>query len=168
MAYHNPHIKIPLFEQKRSNMAINHVVLTGKVADPGPKLTYNAASVKPETRLTLIVEEGKGDQVFSLFVPVFLYGLCAERAAEEVDAGDIIAIDGRLSWKSTLKKDGSKLGLCVSCFSVEVLVKAEVSVAGAADLEPTLEAEPTTEPPAKVRRPRYPKWRPSAPALSEN
>jgi hypothetical protein len=125
MAYHNPHIKIALCEQKRRKMAINHVVLTGKVADPGPKLTYNATSAKPECKLTLMVEKGKGDQVFSLFVPVFVYGLCAERAAEEVDAGDIIAIDGRLGWK---------LGLCVSCFSVEVLAKAAVqSLQGTTD-----------------------------------
>ncbi len=45
--------------------SINHVVLTGKVADPGPKLTYSATSAKPECRLTVVVEEGKGDQVFS-------------------------------------------------------------------------------------------------------
>jgi hypothetical protein len=84
--------------------------LTGKGADPGPKLTYKAASAKPECKLTLMVEEGRGEQVFCLYIPTFVYGSGAERAAEKVDADDIIAIDGRLSWKSTLKKDGSKLG----------------------------------------------------------
>jgi hypothetical protein len=67
-------------------MSINHIVLMGKCADPGPKLTYNPASAKPECRLTLIVEDGKGEQTFSLYVPVFIYGPGAERAAEEVDA----------------------------------------------------------------------------------
>jgi hypothetical protein len=58
---------------------------------------------------------------------VFIYASGAERAAEEVDAGDIIAIDGRLGWK---------LGLCVSCFSVEVLAKAAVqSLQGTSDPE---------------------------------
>jgi hypothetical protein len=90
-------------------MAINHVVLTGTCADPGPTLTYNAASAKPEAKLTLIVSEGKGEQVFNLFVPVFVYGTGAERAAEEVNAGDLIAVDGRLSWKSTLKKGAARL-----------------------------------------------------------
>jgi hypothetical protein len=47
-------------------MAINHINLTGKGADPGPKLTYNAASAKPEAKLTLIVSEAKREQVFSL------------------------------------------------------------------------------------------------------
>jgi single-stranded DNA-binding protein len=149
-------------------MSINHVVLTGKCAEPGPKLTYNTTSAKPECRLTLIVEDGKGDGGFSLFVPVFVYGSGAERAAEEVDAGDIIAIDGRLSWKSTLKKDGTKLGLCVSTFGVEVIRKGEVPVGVTADLEPPSESESTTEPPVKVKRPRYAKWRPPAQVLSEN
>jgi len=139
-------------------MSLNHIVLTGKCAEPGPKLTYNPASAKPECRLTLIVEDGKGEQTFSLYLPVFVYGPGAERAAEEVDAGDVIAIDGRLSWKSTLKKDGSKLGLCVSTFGVDVLVKSEVPVGVTADLEPPPELASTTEPPAKVRkRPRVPK-----------
>jgi hypothetical protein len=142
-------------------MSINHVVLTGKCGDPSPKLTYHAASAKPECRLTLIVEEGKGEQTFSLYVPVFIYGAGAERVAAEVDAGDLLAVDGRLGWKSTLKKDGTKLGLCVTTFGVEILVKAEVAVA-ALDLEPELEPEPepveTPEPPpAKVRRRGYPR-----------
>jgi single-stranded DNA-binding protein len=138
-------------------MSINHIVLVGKCGDPGPKLTYNSATAKPECRMTLIVEEGKSEQIFSLYVPVFIYGPGAERAAEEVDAGDVIAVDGRLSWKSVLKKDGTKLGLCVSTFGVEVLVKAEIPVEVTTDLEPGPEPEPTTEPPVKARRRSYPK-----------
>jgi hypothetical protein len=91
-------------------------------------LTYHATSAKPECRLTLIVSEGKDEQTFSLYVPVFVYGTGAERAASEVDSGDILAVDGRLSWKSTPKKDGSKLGLCVSTFGVEILIKAPATV----------------------------------------
>jgi hypothetical protein len=153
-------------------MSINHAVLTGKCADPGPKLTYNPASAKPECRLTLIVEEGKGEQTFSLYVPVFIYGPGAERAAEEVDAGDIIAVDGHLGWKSTPKKDGSKLGLCVSTFGVEILIKAEVPVEVTTDLKRAAEAEPTPDPPARPRKPRLPKhlqrpWTPTG-LVSDN
>jgi hypothetical protein len=77
--------------------------------------------------------------------------------AAEVDVGDLIAVDGRLSWKSTLKKDGTKLGLCVSCLGVEVLVKAEVpdETMEEPELIPTPESAP--EPPRKVRRRSYPK-----------
>jgi hypothetical protein len=74
-------------------------------------------------------------------------------------------LEGRLSWKSTLKKDGTKLGLCVSCFGVEVLVKAEGSDAPVAAAVIPVE-EPTPEPARKPRKPRYPKhlqqsWEPS-------
>jgi single-stranded DNA-binding protein len=105
-------------------MSINHVVLTGTVADPGPKITYSATA-KPETKLTLVISDGKGEQVFHLYIPVFVYGANAERVAEDVDAGDLIAVEGRLSWKSTLKKDGTKLGLCVTTFGVDILVKSK-------------------------------------------
>ena len=113
-------------------MAINHVVLTGQVAEPGPKMTYSA-SAKSETRFTLVVSDSKGEQTFNLFVPIFVYGAGAERAASEVDAGDTVAVEGRLSWKSTPKKDGTKLGLCVSAFGVDVLVKAVGSATEAAE-----------------------------------
>jgi single-stranded DNA-binding protein len=139
------------------SMSINHVVLTGLCAEPGPKLTYNPASAKPECRLTLVVEDGKGEQVFSLYVPIFVYGNGAETAASEVDSGDLIAVDGCLGWKSTLKKDGTKLGLCVSTFGVEILGKADVSVEAAVDPELIPASEPTTEPPVKARRRSYPK-----------
>jgi single-stranded DNA-binding protein len=153
-------------------VSLNHVVLIGKCADAEPKLTYNAASAKPECKLTLIVEEGKGEQKFLLYVPIFVYGNGSEVAGEEVDAGDLIAIDGRLSWKSALKKNGSKLGLCVSCFGVEVLVKAEVPVeVTAGSMETSLSPEYTsgsdhgavlTEQPGahetqKHRKPHYPR-----------
>jgi single-stranded DNA-binding protein len=147
-------------------MSLNHMVLTGKVADPGPKLTYSTTSAKPECRLTLVIDEGKGEQVFSLYVPVVVYGAGAERTAEDVDAGDLIAVDGRLGWKSTLKKDGTKLGLCVTTFGVEVLVKAEVPVA-AGGLETNHELEPVETPSKTMRKPRYPKWKPT-PAESAN
>jgi hypothetical protein len=111
-------------------VAINHIVLTGTVEEPGPKMTYSS-SAKPETKFTLVVSDGKGEQVFNLYVPVFVYGTGAERAAAEVDVGDTVAVEGRLSWKSALKKDGTKLGLCVSTFGVDVLVKAVGSNAAA-------------------------------------
>jgi single-stranded DNA-binding protein len=147
-------------------MSLNHVVLTGKVADPGPKLTYSATSAKPECRLMLVIDEGKGEQVFSLYVPVFVYGAGAERAAEDVDSGDLIAVDGRLGWKSTLKKDGTKLGLCVTTFGVEILVKNEMPDA-AREIETDPEPEVGEPPPKTVRKPRYPKWKPT-PAESSN
>lgn len=137
-------------------MSINSVVLTGQVAEPGPKMTYSSSG-KPETKLTLVISEGRGDQTFHLYIPVFVYGNGAERAAEDVDAGDTVAVEGRLSWKSTLKKDGQKLGLCVSTFSVDILVKAEGPDVSTADLALTSEPEQPEDPPVKARRRGYPR-----------
>jgi single-stranded DNA-binding protein len=105
-------------------MSLNRVVLVGKVTDTGPKLTYSEAG-RPECRLTVqVIEAGRAGQPFSLFVPCFVYGPGAETAAEQVNGGDVVAVDGKLSWKSTPKQDGSKLGLCVSAFGMEVITKA--------------------------------------------
>jgi hypothetical protein len=79
------------------------------------------------------VEKGKGEQKFSLYILIFVYGNAVEVTAEEITAGDVIAVDDRLSRKSTPKKDSTKLGLCVSCFGVEVLVKVAEGEASATD-----------------------------------
>ena len=60
----------------------------------------------------------------------------------------------------------------MTCFGVEILVKAEVPVEVTADLEPAPEAGPTMEPPTKVRKPRLAKhlqrpWTPRG-LVSEN
>lgn len=107
-------------------MAINRVIVLGKVSDAGPKLTYSDKG-RLETRLTLVLEEaGKGGQTFSLYVPVFVYGDQAESAAATLDAGDVVSVDGKLSWSSRLKQDETKLGLCVSAFAVELVHKAAI------------------------------------------
>jgi hypothetical protein len=51
-------------------MAINRVLLLGKVADPGPKLGYSERGT-PECRFTLrLTEPSKAGQDFSVFIPV--------------------------------------------------------------------------------------------------
>jgi hypothetical protein len=146
-------------------VSLNKVILIGIVSDAGPKLSYSDKA-KPECRLTPIVEEGKGEQTFRLFVPVFIYGPGAESAASEVDAGDIIAVDGKLSWKSTQKKESSKLGFVVSAWGVEIIVKAEPSTLAQA-ARSSSDAAPES-PDHAPRRPepkgksRYAKWRPPA------
>jgi single-stranded DNA-binding protein len=114
-------------------MSINQVTLTGVVEEPGARL-LQTASGKAETKFTLAVSDGKGDQMFTLHIPVFVYGANAERAAHELNSGDTVAIGGRVSWKSLLKKDGTKLGLCVSTFAVDVLVKSTATNGAARQL----------------------------------
>jgi single-stranded DNA-binding protein len=110
-------------------MGLNRVIVLGTVGEHGPKLMYSDRG-RPACRLTLLVDEtGKDGQTFTLYLPTFVYGDAAERCAESLDAGDVVAIDGRLSWKSELKKDGTKLGLVVTCFGVELVQKVEASAA---------------------------------------
>jgi single-stranded DNA-binding protein len=96
---------------------INRVLVAGRVTDSGTKLYYSEQA-KPELRLTLMLESEQG---YKTFIPVYAYGDRAERMAELLNAGETILVDGALAWKSALKKDGSKVGLVVTAWSVAVL-----------------------------------------------
>src|SRR6266545_3145316 len=103
-------------------LAINKVLLVGKVTDAGPKISWTAQGTA-QTSLTIQIEEpGRDGQVFKLFVPIVLDGKMAEQAAESVNAGDLVAIDGKLGWTSRVdKKSGEKIGkLTVVAWSVQV------------------------------------------------
>ena len=109
-------------------MSLNRVLLVGQVTDAGPKLGYSERG-SPECRLTLkLSEESKAGQAFSVFIPVFVYGSGAESAAEQVDAGDLVSVDGKLSFRAELRKNGCKVGVVVACFGggLEVLQKAAI------------------------------------------
>jgi single-stranded DNA-binding protein len=92
---------------------INKVLLVGQVADAGPKLSYTSEGT-PECHLTLLLQEtGKSGQVYKLFVPVEVYSAHGEWTAEHVNAGDVVLVDGKLKWKSTIDKQGAKQGRMV-------------------------------------------------------
>jgi single-stranded DNA-binding protein len=94
---------------------INRVVLTGTIAEP--RLGY-LESGKPELRLSLTVDQ---ENPFKLYVQVFCYGSRAEPLAERLEAGDRVLIDGRLSWRSTVKAGVKEGKMVVTCYDVEVL-----------------------------------------------
>jgi single-stranded DNA-binding protein len=109
-------------------MSLNRVLLVGHVTDTRPKLTYSERG-RPECRLTLMLTEaGKDGQAFTVYAPIYVLGNGAETVAEQVDAGDVVSIDGRLGWRSTLQKNGCKIGLVVTCFGVEIITKALVTM----------------------------------------
>ena len=58
-----------------------------------------------------------------------------EHIDEDVNPADYVLIDGTLGWKSALKKDGSKVGLVITAWTIEVLTRAPASAAAAADDE---------------------------------
>ena len=98
---------------------MNAVHLSGKVSDYGPKLTYSEAG-KPQTTFTLIVEEPGPTGTFKTFVPVVLVGAQAEHWAETLDAGDLVALSGKLQFKGGKTKEGGRL--VVTGFTVERLM----------------------------------------------
>jgi single stranded DNA-binding protein len=108
--------------------SLNKLIICGKVTDAGPKLTYTSEGT-PQCSFTLMVEEpGRDGSPFKLFVPVELFGKQAEPVAEQVNAGDVVLVDGKLRWRSWIDKKGEKQGrLGVMAWAVNVLQGAAVS-----------------------------------------
>jgi Single-strand binding protein family len=117
-------------------MAVNHVVLVGKLTDAGPKLTYSDAG-KPECRLTvMLTEASKTGQAFTVYVLVFVVGQGAEQAAEQLDAGDLVSVDGRLGSSCLVWPPCQGRGWC-GYVMPPGLVKAKlVAPPGRVELEP--------------------------------
>jgi single-strand DNA-binding protein len=109
-------------------MNINKVIICGRVTDAGPNLTYGNKGT-PQCAFTLMVEEpGRDGAPFKLFVPVEVFGKQAEAVTEQIDAGDVVLVDGKLKWKSWLDKQGQKQGrLGVMAWGVTVVQPAAVS-----------------------------------------
>jgi single-stranded DNA-binding protein len=144
----------------------NVCVLSGRISDYGPKLRP-LPSGKWELSFTVCCDEpGRDGQIYTTFIPVLVHGAACEPLAETLEPGDIVHVTGKLSWTKKVSKGEEKSGLAVTTFGVEVLVKAEVSNTVTAELESTVEPEPTTSPPKKGK-PHYPKWKPE-PAGSVN
>ncbi len=102
-------------------LPINKVLLVGKVTDTGAKILWTERGAA-QTSFTLQIDEmGRDGKVFKLFVPVVVYNK-AEQVAESVNAGDLVAIDGKLGWASRVdKKTGETIGkLTVLAWSVQV------------------------------------------------
>jgi single stranded DNA-binding protein len=112
-------------------MSLNKVIICGKVTDASLKLTYTSEGT-PQCAFTLMVEElGRDGSSFKLFVPVEVFGKQAEPVAEQINAGDVILVDGKLKWKSWLDKKGEKQGrLGVMAWAVSLLLPALSLVSG--------------------------------------
>jgi single-stranded DNA-binding protein len=100
---------------------MNAVHLSGRIGGYGPRLTDTGAG-KPPMSLTLTVEEpGQGGTV-KTFVPVLIVGNQAEQWAETLEAGDLVAVSGRLQYKAGKMKAAAQL--VVTGFTVEGLAPA--------------------------------------------
>jgi single-stranded DNA-binding protein len=88
---------------------MNHVSLIGTVGQYGVKITWTEGG-KPQTSLSVMVEEpGKEKATYNTFVPVLIVGSRAEEAAETLEPGDLIAIEGKLAYKAGKTKDRANL-----------------------------------------------------------
>ena len=142
-------------------MDLNKVVLTGTIAEP--KLGY-MESGKPELRLSVTVDQGDG---FRLYVQVYCYGKHAEPLAETLEAGDRVVIDGKLSWRSSVKAGVKESKMVVTFFGVDRLIETrDVSSEGQASgagaiVDPEPAQVPSIFDAPQARKPRYPKWKPA-------
>jgi hypothetical protein len=94
----------------------------GRISDAGVKLYYRDKG--PEARWTLVVEEGKDGTTWRVFCPVIAFSDRAEAYATTLNAGDFVAITGKLGWAkppATAKDPGAKGGIVVVAWQVEVL-----------------------------------------------
>jgi single stranded DNA-binding protein len=101
---------------------INKVILAGHVTEAGPKLTYSPEGT-PQCSFTLLLEEaGRDGHVYKLFLPVEVFSTHGEWAAEHLNAGDLILVDGKLKWKTWVDKKGEKQGrLAVMAWQVSLM-----------------------------------------------
>ena len=107
---------------------LNYVTLTGFV-DRMPSVKFEAERGAQTTMLTLRVEEtGKDGATFKGYVFIECYGRVAETAGD-MNAGDLVGIEGRLKWRSYIDRDGQKKGtLAVLARQVTVFLSAATLV----------------------------------------
>ena len=101
-------------------LTINKVILCGRLTEDGCRLTYTADGT-PHTSFSLLLEEAsKQGHTYKLYIPIDLFGDKAEQAAETLNVGDLVLVDGKLQWKSWLDRTGEKHGrLVVLAWKVE-------------------------------------------------
>jgi single-stranded DNA-binding protein len=138
------------------SITINAVIQSGIVK--WPALRYDGSG-KPEFRFVLYRETTNAEgQTFPLSIPCCSPGATGERLAEELNEGDFVVVTvGELVYRRRDTKDGEKSRLEILVWRVQkddaALATSAVGPLSADHAEP----ESTTEPPAKVRRPRVPK-----------
>ena len=85
-------------------MHLNKAILIGRVGERGPRLTYDERST-PTCGFTLEVDEvSQSGKVFTLYVAVEVTGKFAEAAAEHLEPGQQVLVDGKLKYKKFTDK----------------------------------------------------------------
>jgi single-stranded DNA-binding protein len=73
-------------------------MLMGYVGQYGVKLSYTDNG-KPQTTFTVMCTEAGKDAEFKSFIPCLIVGPHAEGVAEALEPGDLVVLEGKLSYK---------------------------------------------------------------------
>jgi single-stranded DNA-binding protein len=108
---------------------INCCIVAGRVGDHGVKLSW-LPSGKPTLDFSIALERPVGDRTFTTYVPIQVFGSHVEELAERLEPGDLVMIQGALSYKGDRRSDTTKgekrpAQLAISTFQVDVLQPAD-------------------------------------------
>jgi single-stranded DNA-binding protein len=78
-------------------MHLNKVMLIGRVGECGPKLTYSEQTVPTGTFTLKLDEVSPTGKVYTSYLPVAVIGKYAEAAADRLEAGQEVLVDGWLN-----------------------------------------------------------------------
>jgi single-stranded DNA-binding protein len=97
---------------------LNKVLLMGRICARGVRVTYDERAI-PTCAFTLEVDELGKDRVFTSYLPVEVVGKYAEAAAEALEPGDEVLVEGKLKYKNFPDAKGQKTSkLLVSTWQV--------------------------------------------------
>ena len=100
-------------------MSVNQVVLLGNLARD---VNLHEDGKTPFCNMTVVTNDGWGDNEITSFIPVKAFGKTAENCAKFLSKGSKVAVTGRIQTGSYEKKDGTKVYTTeVIAFRVEFL-----------------------------------------------
>jgi single-stranded DNA-binding protein len=148
-------------------MHLNRQILLGRIGARGVRLTYNSAGT-PICTVPLETDKlGRDGKIYTSYHSCEITGRHAEQCAEELEPGAEICVEGEHQYRSVVDaKTGEKRTKCVlSTWGVSQRLPSSTSPQDArsgSDATPESSAAEIVEPqtPVKVRKPRYPKWKP--------
>jgi single-stranded DNA-binding protein len=105
-------------------MSINKAIISGEVTSLGAKFALSEHG-KPQCSFTLV--SFRSDGQYKTFVPVVIVGKSAEEVAASINPGDVVLVEGQLSWKSGRGTPEQGGRLQVVAFDVEKLTSAAIN-----------------------------------------
>jgi Single-strand binding protein family len=96
--------------------SINRMLLVGAVSKQGVELAFVGARAKASFQLVLS-EAGQDGREHLTFVPIECWGRHAERVSTQLEAGDVVALEGKLG----KRKRGESWELIVTAFDAHPL-----------------------------------------------